>query len=122
MNDVEEGGGISRDLHCQSTVASSALPLKHMRRALEGEHFLRGEHFEESTFEGESTLRRALFERRALGGEHFSVRRALWGEHILKGEHFEESTSRRGEHSEEGTYLREMEIPMGRAYFLTEST
>ena len=39
-------------------------------RTLRGEHFFCEEHFEESTIGAQSTLRRALFERRALRGEH----------------------------------------------------
>ena len=62
-------------------------------------------------------MRRALFEGRALRGEHFSGRRALWGEHFLEGELFVESTSRRGKHSEESPYLREMEILIGESTF-----
>ena len=63
-----------------------------MGRTLWGEPFFFEEHFEESTIGAQSTLRRALFERRALRGEQLDERRALWGEHYLSGEHFEEST------------------------------
>ena len=50
-----------------------------------------GEHFWESTISAESTLRRALFERRAVRGALVEWR-ALLGEHYLSGEHFGEST------------------------------
>ena len=39
-----------------------------------------------------STLSRALFERSAFSGEHFSVGLALSEDHFLKGGHLEQST------------------------------
>ena len=113
-------------------------------RALWGEHFLRGEHleestflwgerFRESTFWGESTLGRALYCRESTvkrpvlkgkytknRGEHIFWGRALWGEHFsegraLWGEHF-----LGGEHFRESTLLGKSTL--GRALIFREST